>query len=136
MQYECANCRNIFSDKQAKCENWMDPTKNFICPYCDVALLRTEQKTTGFSQRLKRIKPVSWIGLVGFFIMLLLIDRRAGLPPLFPYVATLFAAIMIMIYHWFSDEMPESTETVDISLEKDPGSNIYEFKPKDDSVNH
>ncbi len=133
MHYQCANCRNIFSDKQAKCENWMDPTKNFICPHCDVALIRIEQKSVGILPKLKCIKPASWIGLVGFFIMLLLIDRRAGLPLLFPYVATVFAAIVIMIYHWFADEPPERTETVDLSLERDPSSNVYEFKSKDDS---
>jgi hypothetical protein len=123
----------VFSEKHAKCENWMDPTKNFICPHCDIALLRTEQTPDSALSKLKRIKPVSWIGLVGFFVMLLLIDRRAGLPPLFPYIAIVFAILVVVIYHWFTDNLPEKTETVDISLERDPKSNVFEFKSKDDS---
>ncbi len=136
MQYRCANCASIFSDKQAKCEDWTDPTKNFICPHCEVALMRTEARSVSIGERIKRVKPAHWIALVGFFLMLVLIDRRAGLPILFPYVATFLAALALVIHQWFKSSPYEHTETVDISLERSTDSNVYQFRPNAERDHH
>ena len=41
---KCGNCSHIFTAREAKCIDWQDPKKNFICPSCDKALKPVDVK--------------------------------------------------------------------------------------------
>lgn len=41
-RYRCCACTNLFGEAEALCEDWMDPTRSFICPHCGAHLLRPE----------------------------------------------------------------------------------------------
>ena len=131
MSFRCANCQHIFAESQAQSDNWMDPKRNLICPYCKVALVRAARPPIARKQRLKRVNGVHLIWVLVFFLVLVLIDRNSGLPYAFPYVASLLALLAVVFYGWFSGSEPEATETVDIILNKSTTENVYEFKPRD-----
>ena len=42
MMFECQECYHKFSEREAKCLDWRNPAKKFICPNCDVALAKPE----------------------------------------------------------------------------------------------
>ena len=42
MRFECPECKCVFSDDEAICRDWRDPSNSFICPTCDVALSKPE----------------------------------------------------------------------------------------------
>ncbi len=128
MYYQCAHCHKVFAESQAKCDNWMDDKRNLICPYCDVALMPGERQSIPWRQRIKRINYQHLIWVAAFFVALILIDQRAGLPLMFPYVASFLALLGVLFYGWFSGSGPEPTKTVDIILEKSDTGNVYEFK--------
>lgn len=132
LRYRCANCSQLFTEKEAKCDNWQDPSQSFICPHCEVNLLRVDQ--TGKSrQKWFDFPKKYWLGLVVFGLGLLLLSRRGGLPPLFPYIATLMVFLGLWISQWFREPPPEETQTVDLIMEKSGQSNVYQFRaPKDD----
>ena len=129
MSYQCANCRKVFAESEAKCDDWLDDKRNLICPYCDVALIPAARHSVKWQHRIKRINYQHIIWVLGFFFALVLVDRTAGLPLLFPYVASFLALMGVLFYGWFAGSGPEPTETVDIILEKAESGNVYEFKP-------
>ena len=131
MSYQCANCHKVFAESEAKCDNWMDDKRNLICPYCEVALVPAARGSLPWSQRLRRVNWQHLLWVLIFFVVLIFIDRSAGLPFMFPYVASLMALLAALFYGWFQGTGPEPTETVDIILHKTSGDNVYEFKPKD-----
>jgi len=133
MSYRCANCANVFAESQAKCDNWLDDKSNLICPFCEVALLPAARVPPSWRQRIKQINYQHLIWVAVFFLSLVLIDRAAGLPYLFPYVASFIALLAVVFMGWFKQSGPEPTQTVDIILEKPLGANVYEFKPRADS---
>ncbi|WP_317930890.1 hypothetical protein [Halioxenophilus sp. WMMB6] len=133
MSYQCAHCHKVFRESEAKCDNWLDDKRNLICPFCEVALVPAKRQPLPWQQRLKRIKWLHLLWVAVFFLVLIIIDHQAGLPYLFPYVATFLALLAVVFTGWFSGSGPEPTETVDIILERTNSNNVYEFRPRDDS---
>lgn len=128
MSYRCAHCSNVFAESEARCDNWLDDKRNLICPFCNVALRPIARPPIPWRQRIKRINYQHLIWVAVFFLGLVMIDRRAGLPFMFPVVASVLALLAVLFYGWFQTAEPDATETVDIVLEKTDGNNIYEFK--------
>lgn len=130
MSFRCANCKGVFADSEAKCDNWLDDKRNLICPYCDVALIPVKRPPLPWQQRLKQINYQHLIWVAVFFGGLVMIDRRAGLPYMFPVVASVMALLAVLFYGWFQSPGPDPTETVDIVLEKSNTGNVFEFKSR------
>lgn len=38
--YQCGNCSHTFTHKEAKCDDWSNPAKSFICPSCETPLAK------------------------------------------------------------------------------------------------
>lgn len=131
MSYQCAHCQKVFAEAQAKCDNWLDDKRNLICPFCNVALIPVPRVPLPWHQRLKQVRGLHLLCVVIFFLVLVMVDRRAGLPYLFPYVASFMALLGVVFYGWFQTSGPEPTETVDLILEKTDAGNVYEFIPKE-----
>ncbi len=130
MSYRCANCANVFSESDAKCDNWLDDKRNLICPYCNVALMSVARAALPWRQRIKQINYQHLIWVAVFCGALVMIDRRAGLPYMFPFVASFMALVAVLFYGWVQSPGPDPTETVDIVLEKSGGDNVFEFKSR------
>lgn len=129
MSYRCAHCAKVFSESEAGSDNWLDEKRNLICPFCHVALIPGKRSPDPWQERIKRINYQHLIWVAVFFLGLVMVDRRAGLPYMFPVVASFMALLAVLFYGWFQSPGPDPTETVDIVLEKTGGNNIYEFKP-------
>ncbi|GLS27966.1 hypothetical protein [Marinibactrum halimedae] len=136
MQYQCAHCKKVFREQEAKVENWADNQSNMICPHCDVALLPGTRQPPTLKERFQKISVKHLSFCVAFMLGLLFLERRAGLPPLFPYIATLLAALGVVIHGWFQADGPEPTQTVDLMMDKSSGGNVYEFNPSRSGSDH
>ncbi len=110
MKYQCAHCQAIFDDADALCENWEDPNRNFICPRCKNYLRRGEPAKPNWRQRVANIRGRHLLWVLAFALGMVLLSRRSSLPFAFPYIATLLAALVVIIRGWFTVDIPSPTE--------------------------
>ena len=93
MKFQCCQCKHLFDESEALCEDWSNPERSFICPACETCLIREDSDTVislhrnNLSQQRKRylilgivlialVKPLLYLadrGPIGVFIICIMI---------------------------------------------------------------
>ena len=104
-KYKCAECSEVFSDREAICEDWRDEEKSLICPKCHsyLAVYKSPKQ-----------KYVWYAAGLGFLIGLYLaVTNGAYIAPI------LFAWIFSIPFSFIIDGDPfDNVKTVVIKDEK------------------
>lgn len=109
MRYKCQNCGELFSPRNAGCEDWREKKLSFICPHCGVYLKRPENiiKEKGWKGAAPTLIKY---GLVAFGLQFLAIYLGANHPLVLVIVGGI-ALIALFLYAW---RAPEEVRLIEV----------------------
>ncbi len=112
MQHQCCQCGHVFTDREAECENWEDPSRSFICPACHTRLIPNHRMKTPLELWMERFRthrrhiPKLILGVLTL-LLLMRIDSTVGT------IAVIISIAAIVLFTLWQPLPPEMTQRAD-----------------------
>ncbi len=109
MQHQCCHCQHVFTDREAECENWEDPSRSFICPACHTRLIPNYRMKAPLELWMERFRtqrrhaPKLILGLL-VILLLLRIDSTMGT------IAVIISVAAAVLFTLSQPLPPETTQ--------------------------
>jgi hypothetical protein len=102
----------VFTDREAECENWEDPSRSFICPACHTRLIPNHRMKTPLELWMERFRthrrhiPKLIVGVLTL-LLLMRIDSTMGT------IAVIISIAAIVLFTLWQPLPPEMTQRAD-----------------------
>jgi len=112
MQHQCCHCGHVFTEREAECENWEDPSRSFICPVCHTCLIPNNPMKAPLALWMERLRtqrrhaPKLILGVM-VLLLLLRLDSTLGI------IAVIISIAAAMLSTLWRPMPPEITKRAD-----------------------